>query len=258
MTFRSSLYVGTVMHRRFRPRHHKFRYRAFWLLVDLDELPELAMRLRLFSYNRRNGFGLHDIDHGDGSATPLRLQVQRHLAEAGIDVVGGSIKLLCMPRTLGYSFNPLSVYFCYREDASLAALLYEVHNTFGERHIYLISADFGSGGRQHCRKTFYVSPFMDMDLRYDFEVDGPSDRIAIAIRVSTAEGAVMHASLAGVRRELTDHALLGVFLTNPAITLKVVAAIHWEALRLWLKGLRLRHRPVPPASIVTVVSATQD
>jgi len=257
MTFRSSLYVGTVMHRRFRPRHHKFRYRAFWLFVDLDELSEPTMRLRLFSYNRGNWFGLHDTDHGDGSATPLRLQVQHHLAQAGIDAAGGSIKLLCMPRTLGYSFNPLSVYFCYRADAALAALLYEVHNTFGER-TYIIPVDTGSGGRQHCRKTFYVSPFMDMDLRYDFEVDGPSDRIAIAIRVSTAEGAVMHASLARVRRELTDRALLGVFLANPAITLKVMAAIHWEALRLWLKGLRLRRRPAPPVSVVTVTSATQD
>jgi uncharacterized protein len=253
----SSLYVGTVMHRRLRPRKHEFRYRAFWLLIDLDELPELEGRLRLFSHNRGSLFGLHDVDHGDGSATPLRVQVEQHLAEAGIVMVGGSIKLLCMPRTLGYSFNPLSVYFCHRADASLAALVYEVHNTFGERHSYVLPADATSGPlHQHCDKTFYVSPFMDMDMRYEFGVVAPAERIGIEIRVSAADGAVMRASLAGVRRDLTDRALLRMFLTVPAITLKVSAAIYWEALRLRLKGLRLRGRPVPPKSVVTFASVS--
>jgi uncharacterized protein len=259
MTFRSSLYVGTVMHRRLRPRHHKFRYRAFWLLVDLDELPTLTRRLRLFSHNRGNLFGLHDADHGDGSARPLGLQVQHHLAEAGIETAGGSIKLLCMPRTLGYSFNPLSIYFCYRADTALAALLYEVHNTFGQRHSYVIPVDAAPGTlRQHCRKMLYVSPFMDMDVGYEFRVKGPTERLAIAIRVSAAAGEMMHASLAGVRRELTDQALLRMFLTIPFITHKVTAAIHWEALRLWLKGLRLLRRPASPVSVVTVSRATTD
>jgi uncharacterized protein len=243
MTLRSSLYVGSVMHHRMRPRDHKFCYRAFWLLIDLDELPELTTRLRLFSHNHQNLFGLYDVDQGDGGTTPLRVQVERHLGEAQVDIAGGSIKLLCMPRTLGYSFNPLSVYFCYRANASLAALVYEVHNTFGERHWYSIPADAASGTlHQHCRKRFYVSPFMDMDMSYEFHVMGPAKRVGIAIRVSTTEGAVMHASLAGLRRELTDRALLRMFMTIPAITLKVSAAIHWEALRLWLKGLRLRQR----------------
>jgi uncharacterized protein len=256
MTVRSSLYAGTVTHRRFGPRGHKFRYRAFWILIDLDELPALATQLRLFSHNRANLFGLRDIDHGDGSTTPLRVQVQRHLAAVGIDPVGGSIKLLCMPRTLGYSFNPLSVYFCYGADASLAALLYEVHNTFGERHCYVIPVNDESRGlHQRCKKMFYVSPFMDMDLRYEFEVRGPSDRIAITIRVSRAGRAVLRASLAGVHRELTDRTLFRLFLSIPAITLKVTAAIHWEALRLLLKGQRLRSRPVPRAPAFTIVPA---
>jgi len=256
MTFRSSLYVGTVMHRRVRPREHKFRYHAFWLFIDLDELPALATGLRLFSHNRGNLFGLNDVDHGDGSATPLRVQMERRLAEVGIVIVGGSMKLLCMPRTLGYSFNPLSVYFCYRADASLAALVYEVHNTFGERHCYVMPADVASGSpAQCCDKTFYVSPFMDMDMRYEFHVTGPAERIGIAIRVSAGDGAVMHASLAGVRLDVTDRALLRMFLTIPAITLKVSAAIYWEALRLWLKGLRLRGRPTRPASEITIVPA---
>jgi len=241
---RSSLYVGTVSHRRLRPRDHEFRYRAFWLFIDLDELPSLATRLALFSHNKGNLFSLHDVDHGDGSATPLRIQVEQHLTEAGIVLAGGSIELLCMPRTLGYSFNPLSVYFCHRGDASLAALVYEVHNTFGERHCYVLPAGAESDPlRQHYGKRFFVSPFMDMDMRYDFNVMAPAERIGIAIRVSAADEAVMHASLTGVRRDLTDRALLRMFLTIPAIPLKVSAAIYWEALRLWLKGLRLRGRP---------------
>ncbi|MGC2011685.1 MAG: DUF1365 family protein, partial [Pseudolabrys sp.] len=145
MNSRSALYVGSVMHRRVRPRVHKFRYRAFWFLVDLDELPEIAGRLRLFSHNRFNLFSFQDKDHGDGTATPLRAQVERQLGEAGIHLAGGPIRLLCMPRTLAYCFNPLSIYFCYRADGTLAALVYQVHNTFGERHSYAMLVGNESG-----------------------------------------------------------------------------------------------------------------
>jgi len=134
----STLYVGSVMHRRLRPRRHRLRYRVFWMLLDLDEIERLPRVLRLFSHNRFNAVSFHDADHGDGSATPLRAQVERHLAAAGIALGGGAIRLLCMPRILGYGFNPLSVYFCYQRSGLLAAILYEVHNTFGERHSYLI------------------------------------------------------------------------------------------------------------------------
>ncbi|MCZ7660171.1 MAG: DUF1365 family protein [Xanthobacteraceae bacterium] len=174
MTLRSSLYVGAVMHRRLRPRPHRFRYRAYWLLLDLDELDQLARRLRWFSHNRANAVSLHDADHGDGSATPLRAQIARRLAAEGIDLEGGRVQLLCMPRTLGYCFNPLSVYFCHRGDGALAAVIYEVHNTFGARHSYVLPAAGAGAVRQHCRKSFYVSPFLDMELRYDFRVAVPT------------------------------------------------------------------------------------
>jgi uncharacterized protein len=256
VSFRSALYVGSVMHRRLRPRSHVFRYRAFWLLIDLDELSDLAGGLHLFSHNRANLFSLHDVDHGDGSTTPLRRQLDDNLGAAGIDLAGGAIRLLCMPRTLGYSFNPLSVYFCHRVDGTLAALVYEVHNTFGERHSYVIPVEPAfDTHHQRCRKTFYVSPFMDMDMTYEFRVAGPADRIAIGIRASGAGGPVINAWLAGARRDVTDRALLQVFLALPAITLKVMAAIHWEALRLWLKGLRLRRRPAPPDCRMTIAGA---
>jgi DUF1365 family protein len=255
MTFRSALYVGAVMHRRLRPTVHQFRYRAFWLLIDLDELPALTARLRLFSHNCFNLLALHEADQGDGSGTPLRVQAERHLTEAGIDIEGGPIRLLCMPRTLGYSFNPISIYFCHRPHGELAAIIYEVHNTFGERHSYLCSVKPEiEAVRQSCRKSFYVSPFMDMNLAYDFRLTAPGERVTVGINASQGGERVLTACLTGVRRELTDGALLKWFVSIPLITVKVALAIHWEALRLWLKGMRLRDRPSPPAHNATLVA----
>lgn len=259
MNFRSALYVGAVMHRRLRPTVHQFRYRAFWLLLDLDELPALTARLRLFSHNRFNLFALHDADQGDGSATPLRIQAERLLSEAGLDIAGGTIRLLCMPRTLGYSFNPISIYYCHRPDGQLAAIIYEVHNTFGERHAYVapIETQFGEI-RQNCRKAFYVSPFMDMDLAYHFRLTTPAERVAVGIGASKGGERVLNACLTGLRRELTDGALLRVFVAIPLITAKVTLAIHWEALRLWLKGMRMRTRPAAPARNATSAITTSN
>ena len=254
MTFASALYVGAVMHRRQRPTAHQFRYRAFWLLIDLDELPVLTARLRLFSHNRFNLFALHETDQGDGSATPLRAQAERYLSAAGIDIAAGPIRLLCMPRTLGYSFNPISIYFCHRPCGELAAIIYEVHNTFGERHSYVscVGAKVNPV-QQSCRKVFYVSPFMDMDLVYDFRLSAPSERISVTINANKGAERVLSARLNGVRRELTDGSLLKCFFTLPLMTLKVTLAIHWEALWLWLKGIRLRNRPSLPVGSATLV-----
>jgi len=257
MTVCSSLYVGSVMHRRMQPRMHHFRYRAFWFLLDLDELSELSSQLRWFSHNRPNLFSFYDADHGDGTTTPLRAQVERQLGEAEVDLAGGRIRLLCMPRTLGYCFNPLSIFFCYRADASLAAVVYQVHNTFGERHSYVIRVeDRGDAVHQRCRKLFYVSPFLDMDMRYDFRITGPDERIAVGIRVGSSARPILNAVLTGALRSLTDRNLMLVFLKVPAITIKVMAAIHWEAFRLWAKGMRLRRRPPPPERTATIVTAT--
>lgn len=251
MTLQSALYVGAVMHRRLRPTMHQFRYRAFWLLIDLDELPVWAARLRLFSHGRFNLFALHEADHGDGSATPLRVQAERQLSEAGIDIAGGPIRLLCMPRTLGYSFNPISIYFCHRRCGELVAIIYEVHNTFGERHSYVCSVEPKIDAvRQTARKVFYVSPFMEMDLAYQFRLIAPAERISVMIDASKGDRRVLHACLTGVRRELTDRTLLRLFFSIPLITAKVILAIHWEALRLWLKGMRLAPSSHPRGSSI--------
>lgn len=251
----SCLYIGAVMHRRFKPRTHRLNYRVFWCLFDLDELPRLPARLRLFSLKGFNMFGFRTADHGDGSGRPLRTQVEAHLATAGIDLGGGAIRLLCMPRLLGFVFNPISVYYCYDRRSALKAMLYQVHNTFGQRHSYLIPVESKPGEplEQRCLKAFYVSPFMDMDIAYRFRVLPPDERVALAIESSDALGPVLFASLAGERHRLTDAALLRAFLSFPLMTLKVVAGIHWEALKLWIKGMRMRPRPPAPSSI-TIVS----
>jgi DUF1365 family protein len=242
------------MHRRLRPRRHEFRYRAFWLLLDLDELAALSSHLRLFSHNLPNLFSLYDTDHGDGTVTTLRLQIERQLAGASVDIKSGAIKLLCMPRTFGYSFNPLSVYFCHDENGELAALIYQVHNTFGERHSYVIPVQRNADAvDQHCEKCFYVSPFMEMELQYKFWAKLPDEDVTIAIHAQDRHGIVFAAALAGSREEFSDWRLMCALLRVPLVTIKVIAAIHWEALRLWLKGIELvprsesRARPMASA-----------
>lgn len=260
MSLRSCLYVGRVTHRRLAPRAHRLAYRVFFLLLDLDELD--ALDHGLFGRNRPALLGFRDRDHIDGSATPLRVQVERLAAGAGIDLSGGAVRLLCMPRLLGYAFNPLSVYFCHGRDGRLACMLYEVNNTFGERHSYLIpvgpavSAD--GVVRQSCAKAFYVSPFLDMDLTYDFAVAPPGETVSVSVNARDAAGPVIATMFAGVRRAFDDRTLLAAVLAHPLMTLKVIGAIHWEALRIWLKGMKLRPRPAAPAEAVTTVLIQAD
>jgi DUF1365 family protein len=233
----AALYVGAVMHRRLKPVGHRFRYRCFWLLFELGEIDSLCRGLRFLSHNRFNLFSISDRDHGDGSSRPLRTQIEDDLAKAGIRLDGGKIYLLCMPRSGGYSFNPLSVYFCRHADGTPAATVYEVHNTFGERHRYVIASGAGHHG---CAKAFYVSPFLDMDMSYRFALSGPGETMSLSIRTAQAGEAMLFACMHGQRRAVSDAALLRCFLTLPLVSVKVILAIHWEALRLWLKGLRLR------------------
>jgi DUF1365 family protein len=255
----SSLYFGTVVHQRLRPVRHELSYRVFSLLLDLDEIPALARRLRLFSHNRFNLLSFHDRDHGGRRAEPIRPHVEAQLARAGIALEGGPIRLLCFPRVLGYVFNPLSIYFCHHRGGALRAVLYEVSNTFGEQHGYLIPVDQEQGEivRQSCAKEFYVSPFMAMECRYEFRLTPPAERLAVFIRQSDRDGPLLHASLEGSRAPISDATLFGALLRYPLMTVKVIAGIHWEALRLWRKGLRIVPRPAPPREAVTICETVE-
>lgn len=251
----SALYVGRVIHQRFRPRAHRLGYRVYWLHVDLDGLDTLAARLRLFSLDRFNLVSLIRRDHGMRTGGDLKAHVVDALAAAGLTADHWRISLVTMPRILGYAFNPLSVYFCHDATERLRAILYEVSNTFGERHSYLIPVedDTATPIRQSCEKGFYVSPFLDSDLSYRFTVTPPGETVSVAIDVMRGGERMLHAVLAGRRRPLTDTALASVFLSHPLVTLKVITAIHWEALFLWLKRIGLRNRTAPPPHPVTIV-----
>jgi DUF1365 family protein len=247
----SAIYEGPVHHLRVRPRRHALRHHIFQLLVDLDEGPALGRACRLFGWNRPALLSLLERDHGDGSATPLKDQLRARLRDAGL-AADGPIRLLCMPRVLGHVFNPLSIYFCHAADGSLAAVLYEVNNTFGERHAYLLPASPRPQVEHSCFKRLHVSPFMDMGLTYAFRITPPDDRVSIAIQARDADGLWLAASFAGARRPFRDGELLRVWLRHPLLCLGVLAAIHWQALRLLSKGVRFRSKPAPPASSLSV------
>jgi DUF1365 family protein len=248
------------------------------LLLDLDELDAVQSRLRLLPRRALSLISFRPSDHGDRSGRALRPQIEAHLAAAGIDLDSGPIRLLTMPRILGYGFNPISVFFCHRPDGHLAAILYEVTNTFRERHSYLVAVPSpphrdGEGDReavegwkrshatddagstlirQTAEKQLFVSPFMDMGLTYDFTVRPPGEAVSVVVAVRRGAHPILTASFAGRRRPLTDGQLLRAFLTHPLLTWKVTWGIHWEALLGLFKGARYRVRGAPPNHPVTV------
>jgi uncharacterized protein len=239
----ASLYVGEVMHARLKPMGHRFSYRVMNLLIDLDRLADADRQSALFGVNRAALYSFHEADHGKRDGSSLRAWAQHRAAEHGIDLTGGRVLLLCYPRLLGYTFNPLSVYFCYRADGELALLIYEVRNTFGDIHPYVLPVLSGeisdAGVRQQQDKLFYVSPFIEMAMRYHFRVLPPGERVQMRILETDRAGPLLAATFNGSRRMLNTKELLRAFFALPLVTMKIMSAIHWEALRLWLKGARL-------------------
>jgi len=238
VTVASAIYAGTVVHERLRPRRHRLRYRVFSLYLDLDELADLDRRLRLFGHNRAAVFAFHDRDHGDATPGGLRRWAEARLADAGLAPDGGPIRVLCYPRIFGYVFNPLTVFYCHRRDGSLAAILYEVNNTHGEKHTYVIPV-VGDDDvvRQSCRKSFFVSPFVGMACVYRFRLTRPAESALVSIVETDSAGVLLSAVFSGHRQPLTDRRLMMMLVAYPLMTLKVMAGIHFEALRLYLKGV---------------------
>jgi DUF1365 family protein len=246
VTFASALYEGPVVHKRLRPRHHQLSYRVFSLLLDLDELPALDMHHKVFGYNHWALLSFWNKDHGDGSGNSLRPWVESQMSEAGIYPDGGPIRILCYPRILGYAFNPF-------------AILYEVGNTFGERHTYVIPVDDATRPviQQSCDKAFYVSPFMPMDCTYHFRMIVPGPSVNITIRQEDEDGLVFAASFNGQRSEFSTKTLLGSLARYPSMIFKVIAGIHWEAARLWIKRLPIyRHQPAESPVGKTIIQTT--
>jgi uncharacterized protein len=234
-----AIYVGKVVHQRLRPLSHRLEYTVASLLVDVDALPSLPSLLRC---NRFGLFGLYDADHGEpGHAVPLRTLawslMEKHGAPPDVD----RVLMLSYPRILGYTFNPITVYFGLDEQDHIRMLIYEVHNTFGGRHIYP-AGPFATGDNTFAAtdKVFRVSPFNRIEGHYGLRASVPGEDVAVGVSLTTDEGPVLKAYFAGKRQPLSNATLLKVFATLPLMTLKVMAGIHWEALKLWLKGLKLQ------------------
>jgi uncharacterized protein len=253
----SCVYAGEVVHHRVRPKPHGLKYQVFSLLLDVDEVDALDRRLWLFSRNRWNLVSFYDRDHGAGTpGVAIADHARATFTAAGLGAATAQIYLLAYPRIVGYGFNPISVYYGYGDDGRLAGLIYEVNNTFGERRSYVVSVAGGEAAKVHahgCKKELYVSPFTDMAGRYSFRVREPADEALLAVNLRDDDGPLLRTHFRATRLAFSDRVLARLMLTLPFLTLKVILAIHFEAARLWLKGVPLTTRPAAPRYAVTHV-----
>ena len=238
----STIYDGKVIHRRFKPKEHYFKYNVFSLLIDLDELEIIQNKIKIFSYNKFNIISFFDKDHGPRDGTSIKQWILKNLKDIGINNDRIQIKLLCYPRIFGYVFNPLSVFFIYDKNSQLISILYEVKNTFGEQHTYIFKTNDDNIITNDCIKKFHVSPFIEMECHYYFRVLKPSDKISVIIDQKDKDGKLLYASQGGKAKEFNGKNLLISFISHPLMTFKIIAAIHYEALKLWIKGIKIIKR----------------
>ena len=247
----SSIYYGDVVHRRLRPKPHRLRYKVFSLLLDLDDLENLTAKSKLLSYNRRTFYSIHDKDHGYGKN--INEWIRHELEEANLSDCSNKILMLCYPRILGYVFNPLSVFYVYDKNSDLISILYEVKNTFGEQHVYVFKTKKDQNLIQHvCKKKFHVSPFIDMNCIYFFRLLKPGNKISLIIDLNDPVGKVLYASQDGIKSELNNGNLLKSYLKHPLMTFKIIIAIHYEAFKLWTKGIKFIKKKIKIKNNITI------
>jgi len=240
----SALYKCLVMHNRIAPKKHRFHYNVFMFWLDIDKLDKLASKLKFLSYNKPGIFSFRDSDHfkypeGDSrNQLSTRTKLNDYLATKGITVFPEKVFLLTHIRMFGYVFNPVSFYFCYDEQNVCNYVVTEISNTFGEMKLFLVDAKNGSTFEQNAQKFFYVSPFTDMDTEFEFRYKVPDEKLNIQINVKDKSGDKFFIStLTGNKKSVTDARLGWYIIRFPFITIRVMLAIHWQALKLWLKKI---------------------
>ena len=235
----SCIYSGSVIHKRFKPKEHFFKYKVFSLFLDLSELNELDDKLNFFSLNKFNLISFYEVDHGNRDGSSLLDWVKNNLSNNNVSTVNIRVKLLCYPRILGYVFNPLSVFFVYDQNENLISILYEVKNTFGEQHTYFFKVENQNKLIQNnCSKKFHVSPFIEMNCNYFFKILNPAQKLSVIIDQYDQKGKILFASQDGERCNLTSKNLMKSYLKHPLMTFKIISAIHFEAFKLWMKGIK--------------------
>ena len=255
-----ALYVGKTVHERRAPFLHRFSYRLGSILLDLDRLDQAGRLSRFFSIGRFNLYSFEPKDHGPRDGSDLSLWARRLLTEHDVEIDDAdTIQLLSAPRVLGYQFNPLSIYFAQGSDGRLKGVIYQVHNTFGDSHCYVAKAQDGAVQTHDAEKVFHVSPFFDRAGRYEFTLREPDERFHLTIFKQRENGPDFLATMAMKREPLSTARLLHLFVTQPFSSLKTILAIHWEALRLWIKGAVYHSRDAshPEASLAHPVSRSE-
>ena len=248
----SKIYIGKVIHRRFKPKNHHFKYRVFSLLIDLEDLEEINNKMTIFSYNKFNIISFFDKDHGARDGTSLKNWVKQNLDNIGIDESEVKIKLLCYPRIFGYVFNPISVFFIYNKDNKIISIFYEVKNTFGEQHTYIFKTQDTEIIKNSCIKKFHVSPFIEMNCKYFFRILNPDEKLSVIIDQYDQEGKILFASQDGKKTDLNSSQLLKSYLKHPLMTIKIISAIHFEAFKLWMKGIKIIKKKIKIRNNLTV------
>ena len=249
----SCIYNGSVIHKRFKPKEHFFKYKVFSLFIDLSELNKLNDTLKFFSLNKFNLISFYEKDHGERDGSSLINWVKFNLSNNNIKTENIKIKLLCYPRILGYVFNPLSIFFIYDENEDLISILYEVKNTFGEQHTYVFKIEGEKKLIQNnCSKKFHVSPFIEMNCNYFFRVLNPGENLSIIIDQHDQEGKILFASQDGKRSDLTSKNLMNSYLKHPLMTFKIISAIHFEAFKLWIKGIKFIKKKLKIKNNITI------
>src|SRR5210317_1933771 len=249
----SAIYNCSVIHKRFIPKEHYFKYNVFALLIDLSELEILNNKISFFSHNQFNLISFYEKDHGHRDGSSLVEWVKENLKKNSINIDNIKIKLLCYPRIFGYVFNPLSVFYIYNANEDITAILYEVKNTFGEQHTYVFKINDDQKLLQHnCSKKFHVSPFIEMNCSYFFRLLKPGQKISVIIDQYQEQEKILYASQDGTRMEFNSKELLKSYLKHPIMTFKIIIAIHYEAFNLWVKGIKFIKKKIKIRNNITI------